>query len=377
MPPVTAIILLGPVGTGDLTQAVAQAQLACATDAVMALAGLPNLERIIVAHAPGWIFDFPVPTTIPVIFDPDSADRAFHFGERLVALIERYRLERVFYLGAGSLPLLPVSEMAAVIDQIAQVTEPTLVTNNLRSADWVAFNQAAKLGTIVSWLKRDNMLAWRLHEDLHYVEVTLPPSAATRLDIDTPFDLQVLALHPRTPHHLRAYLAQLEPRLNLVRLRAALPVLRTWGRRITLLGRVSPAMVELLGARKLWTRVFSEERSMVATQRQAHEIFSFMADHIERIGPVGFAAQLAQTSDLVLFDTRVYMAHHQIWPSDEERFASDMGQIEKIGDARLRHLTDVMTQAPIPILLGGHNVVAGGLYALTEIADLSAADYQP
>lgn len=369
---VTAIILLGPPGEGELTRAVSQAQLACATDAIVALATLPNVERIILAHAYNWAFDLQLPATVPIILDSDPADQPFNFGERLVELIDRFQLERVFYLGAGSLPLLPGSEMATIVDRLASATEPTLITNNLRSADWVAFNYASNLRSIVSWLKRDNMLAWRLNEELHYHAITLPPSAATRLDIDTPFDLQVLALHPQTPKHLQAYLTQIAPSLNLSHLQQAIPLLRTFGNRVTLMGRVSPAIVELLGARKLWTRVFSEERSMVATQRAPGEIFSFIADHIERIGATEFVAQLARTSDLALFDTRVYMAHHQIWPTDEERFASDMGQADKITDLRLRRLTEAVANATMPILLGGHNVVSGGLYALTEIADLSA-----
>jgi hypothetical protein len=168
-------------------------------------------------------------------------------------------------------------------------------------------------------------------------------------------------------------LAGIAPRLNQGRIEEALAVLRKPGSRVTLIGRVPMAASDLLGARQIWTRVFSEERGMVAAHRQEDgRVFSFIADHIERVGEAEFVAQLAATSDLVLFDTRVYMAHHQMWPPEEERFASDMGEAEKVGDARLRRLTEAVRAAPIPILMGGHNVVSGGVYALAEIAD-----YQP
>jgi len=373
MSSVTAVLMLGAPGSGDLVQSVAAARLAAATDSIAALAAIPSIERIILAHSPEVKLDLTSPSDTPLVLDADPVGAAFHFGRRLVELIERYQLDRVFYLGAGSQPLLPASELGEAVGRLAAATEPTLVTNNLRSADWVGFNQAAKLTEIASWLNRDNMLAWRLRENLKYGVVALPASAASRLDIDTPFDLQVLALHPHTTHYLRAYLTQLAPTLNLTRLQEALAVLRQPGSRVTLIGRVSSAAADLLGARQLWTRVFSEERGMVASQRQMEgQVFSFIADHIERAGEGEFVSQLARTSDLVLFDTRVYMAHHHIWPTDEERFASDLGLAQKISDVRLRRLTEAVRAAQVPILLGGHNVVSGGVYALAEIAD-----YQP
>jgi hypothetical protein len=365
--------MLGAPGMGDLVQGVAGARLAAATDSIAALAAIPSIERIILAHSPEVRLDLTSPFETPLVLDPDPVGEAFHFGRRLEGVIERYQLDRVFYLGAGSQPLLPPSELGEVVGRVAIATEPSLITNNLRSADWVGFNHASKLTKIASWLNRDNMLAWRLRENLRYDVVALPASAASRLDIDTPFDLQVLALHPHTPAHLRDYLAQPAPTLNLARLQEALAVLRKPGGRVTLIGRVSSAASDLLGARQLWTRVFSEERGMVASQRQAEgQVFSFIADHIERAGEGEFVKQLARTSDLVLFDTRVYMAHHHICPTDEERFASDLGLAQKISDARLRRLTEVVGESQVPILLGGHNVVSGGVYALAEIAD-----YQP
>jgi len=41
--------------------------------------------------------------------------------------------------------------------------------------------------------------------------------------------------------------------------------------------------------------------------------------------------------------------------------------VESIADPWLRDFTTAAANAPIPVLLGGHGVVAGGLYALAEI----------
>ncbi len=370
----TAIVMVGDAGPGELAQLITGAHLAALADLLLALAACPSVERVLLAYPPALALNLEPSPNLPLILESDPPNAEFHFGQRLVELVNRYQLARVFYLGAGGQPLLTSADLNPIIERLAAADGPTLITNNVRSADWVAFNNAHNLASIVHWLTRDNMLAWRLLEDLGYQvvsqpRVSQPASASTRLDIDTPFDLQVLALHPRTPQHLRYYLAAHESILNLSHLRQAIKVLRTPGSRVTLIGRVAATAWEALGTRQLWTRVFSEERGMVANGRQAQgQVFSFVADYIERAGEAQFMSHLARTSDLVLFDTRVFLAHHALWPSAEDRFASDLGYPEKISDARLRRLTAAVAQAPIPILLGGHNVVSGGLYALLEIA---------
>ncbi|HLF01206.1 MAG TPA: hypothetical protein VI547_04480, partial [Anaerolineales bacterium] len=90
-------------------------------------------------------------------------------------------------------------------------------------------------------------------------------------------------------------------------------------------------------------------------------------DYVAHVGEEQFIARLVETSDIVLLDTRVYLAHRHCWPPAEERFASDLGRADKIQDAPLKRLIEAVAAAPIPILLGGHNVVSGGLYALLDL----------
>jgi len=73
--------------------------------------------------------------------------------------------------------------------------------------------------------------------------------------------------------------------------------------------------------------------------------------------------------EAVFFDTRVVLAHHRLWPSAADRYASDLGLADRIQDSFLREFTAAAVNAPIPIVLGGHGVVSGGLYALVEIAE--------
>jgi hypothetical protein len=368
MNPVTAIVMLAPSEGGEWEGRVAGARKAAATDTILSLAAIPSVSRIILS-APAELANLSLPDLPQLVVAPDPTGTPFHFGNRLTELIREYSLERVLYMGGGSAPLLDTEQLCSVIDRIANADNPLAIANNLHSADWAAFTNADAVSGIAHWLMRDNMLAWRLRESAGFSVEALPASTTARTDIDTPFDLQLLALHPRTPRTLRDYLNALNNDLNLTRLQKAIDVLREPNSRITLIGRVSSWAWQALEAKRFWTRVFSEERGMVASRRQTDgQVFSLVADYIEQVGEEKFIRHLAETSDLVLFDTRVYMAHHRIWPSNEERFASDVGQAVAVNDGRLRRLVEAVEAAPIPILLGGHNVVSGGVYGLLEIA---------
>jgi hypothetical protein len=118
-----------------------------------------------------------------------------------------------------------------------------------------------------------------------------------------------------------------------------------------------------------WIRVFSEERGMSASGRQAAgQVQSLLAAHLRRLGAAAFMAELGGMVEAAFFDTRVVLAHERLWPSAADRYASDLGWAEAIADPYLRELTAAALQANIPIVLGGHGVVAGDLYGLVEVA---------
>jgi hypothetical protein len=60
------------------------------------------------------------------------------------------------------------------------------------------------------------------------------------------------------------------------------------------------------------------------------------------------------------------------WPSAADRYAADLGWVEQITDPNLLRLSRAIQGSTIPILAGGHGVVAGGIYALLE--SMEAAD---
>lgn len=365
--PLNAFIFIGPEGHSPLEQWVLGARLAATADLLAQLTACSEVENIIIAtplrELPTHFVDW------PVTWDFDVESKPFHFGERLAQLTAAYPAPAFAYFGAGCAPLLAQTQIQATLGEVLAAPSPFSITNNLLSSDWLVSNCAAEIQARTERLGRDNMLAPVLKYEANLSVRALPASAATRADIDTPADLLALAQHPHLPPNLRTYLeAHPAPEKMLTNWHAARRVLATPGSRITLIGRVSAAVLGVLEARtRCWTRVFSEERGMTASGRQAQgNVHSLVARHLEHVGPATFFAELAEMTDLVIFDTRVVLASTNRWPSAADRYASDAGQPELIADSFLRELTHAAMNAPMPVLLGGHGVVTGDLYTLLE-----------
>jgi hypothetical protein len=116
-------------------------------------------------------------------------------------------------------------------------------------------------------------------------------------------------------------------------------------------------------------RIYSEERGMQAAGRDTSgEVRSLLAFHLREVGCPRFFEELGQLADVACLDTRPLLAHLGVAASRADRFWSDLGCPERIEDQFLRELTAAARDAPLPVLLGGHSLVAGGLMLLTEAA---------
>lgn len=368
--PFTVLLFIGNEGPGQHEQWVAGGRLAAAQDALNLIHSLPNLGRIIVVTPNRQLAE--LYSHWPVIWDFDSPSTRFHFGQRLAGLLGESAADPFFYWGAGSLPLLPRDTLAEALAEVAASPTPLAITNNPLSSDWLIGNCPEAVRARPNRLERDNMLGPVLAFEAAVEVRGLPASAATRLDIDTPADLLLLSLHPHCGATLADYL-RADPRGHETsRWPAAAQILSTPGNRVTFIGRIaSAAWAYVEKHTRAWTRVFSEERGMNASGRQsAGQVRSLVAAHLAHVGPDAFFDELSQMADLVFFDTRVALAHQQRWPSPADRYASDLGLPEEIEDEFLRELTRAAINAPMPVVLGGHGVVAGDLYGLVEIVNL-------
>ncbi len=365
-----AVIMLGAGGSTPQEQLVRDAQRANVRDLLHLLRANRVEQIVLAAPQTDWLSD-----DRDLIRADDLPNAPFHFGQRLAALISAYRYDPALYFGGGSTPLLDSTLMETIVGIVTQAASGSsnlpdrlALTNNLHSSDWIGFTQVARALPIVADQRRDNSIAWALRENGGYeVRALSALRPATGFDIDTPTDLALLAQHPDIMPNLRAVLDDV--RLTSIPIEAVLDVLRQNGKTVALIGRVSPmAWSALNRVCQVWTRVIAEERGMVASEREARgEVRSLLLPMLEGLGMEGFFAQLAELADAVLFDTRVLFAARGMTPSAADRYASDLLWHWAIEDEWLRAFTFAAATAPIPVVLGGHSLVSGGLHALAEI----------
>ena len=364
----TLVVFLGGLGDTPVEQMVAVTRLTCALDTIEAALSTGAFERTILAT------DQACDQDLPPGLELDIDDGPFHFGRRLAGIIRRHSLTSVVYLGGGSMPLLD----GAGLSQITQGLEGDRArTNNRFSSDLVAFPITPDVLAAVEGVDRDNSLARAIEESAGLTLEELPRTVATQMDIDSPSDLAVLALTGEGGPRLRDYLRSLESEthstgqaLSLTAYQRVLPLLTDREAQIVVAGRVgSHAWQYLERETACRVRLFAEERGLESDDRAstgtARSLLGFV---IEAAGIDRFFELLPQLGDAAFIDTRVLLAHMRIDATREDRFLSDLGNWTRISDPFLRDFTRAATEAAIPVLLGGHSLMSGGLMALNECA---------
>jgi hypothetical protein len=358
------LIMTGVTEESEPERMVSQARQAVTLDLVERALTVPTLGPVVVAtNSPEFAQRL---AGCPVEVDLDPPGETFHFGRRLAGLIERYGMQRCFYIGGGAGPLMPAAQMADIAAALGG-EDRLLITNNFYSSDLVAFSPASLLNEY-PLPATDNELAWLLGEEGGLPIRELPRTAATQFDVDTPLDLLTLAVHPEAGPHTQALLKSLQ--LDTSRLDAALPLMLDRDATLLIAGRVSSATWSYLERETACsTRVLSEERGMRASGRQARgEVRSLLGYYLDAVGLDRFFQSLAKMAGAVFLDNRVLFAHRAMWPTAADRFYSDLGQVESISDPFVRALTEAALAAPVPVIMGGHSLVSGGMYALVEAA---------
>jgi hypothetical protein len=289
--------------------------------------------------------------------------------------VEALGLERVVYAGGGALPLAG----ADTLERLALAVSgdaPCVYTNNLFSADIAAFYPASALKQI-DLSAVDNDLAWLLHYRAGLPYAAAPRTLETQFDIDTPTDVAVLGqaatdapLQARVGSYLAAYLGRSRghiAELSSVVERAA-GVMATRRAQVLFAGRLSALTWRRLELNlPSQTRVISEERGMRASGREARgEARSVLGLYTDVAGPEGLVKALEQTCDAAFLDTRVLFAHRRLSPVRADRFASDALRPQDVSDPWVRELTQALAGAAIPVVPGGHSLMSGGVWALSE-----------
>ena len=364
---VTVLVFHGDHAATPVERLMADGWAACALDTIDLALACPLVDRVIaVTNSDALAARAGALDRVEV--ERDQPGEPFHFGRALQRAIQAHDVSRPLYFGAAAAPLLSPATLEDVCRRLL-AAERTVVTNNAGSADFFGFSPAGALGRIPLPESGDNSLPRLLARQAGLQVDVLPPTVEATFDVDTPTDLAILSVQTAIKPHARRYVES--QTLDTSRLERAMPALILRDTRKTLIGRVK---TEFWGTSELGirgpTRMFIEERAMQSYGRHTRgEVRSLLAHLYEAIGAERFFARLSEYSDVVLFDSRPLLYHLSPGLARRpERFLSDLGQPDGIEDPMLREFTAAALACPVPVILGGQNVVAGALWALVQEA---------
>lgn len=287
--------------------------------------------------------------------------RAFHFGRTLQSVVRTERLDGFVYFGSGSGGLLSVDQATTLV-RFARRDGPSALFNNFYSCDFCAVSGAQRLLDL-HLPAIDNPLGFAL-SDQGTPCFGLPRDLATQVDIDTPIDLYLLAESRHGGPALRGFLNAQD--LRHPALPALLDTLVDRSARLAVIGRVHPtAWAQLEAAVACRTSVYSEGRGLRASPMKRP---LFLQELRKTVGVERFFATLATCADAAIVDTRPLLGHGRPLPPAADRFASDLFRDERVRDPLWSQFARLARGGDLPILLGGHGLVSGGLLLLAEIA---------
>jgi CTP:molybdopterin cytidylyltransferase MocA len=296
----------------------------------------------------------------------DTRDaRPFHFGRTLQRVIGELKAEGILYCSGAALPLISQAEISWILETMEK-HPPCVVVNNLQSVDLLAWNPAEYIQRIEPPIS-DNFLGWLLKE-AGMEKILIPNSAGIHFDLDTPTDFLILGLSGLAgPRALAALKAITWP---VDRVKRVADVLSTDLPEVALIGRVGTPIIDHFNRNlRVRLRIISEERGMKALRREEEgKVLSIVGDMIDQMGPRQFFRHLESICQAVFFDTRVAFANRGRRVSDWDRYHSDLGRVDLIEDPWVREFTEAALECRIPVLLGGHSIVSGGLWILADRA---------
>jgi len=350
-----AVIFHPPSGPSSLEALVASARAHAAMDLIEAVR--PLVSAVVVVGD-------------PAVFSPLNAsgiditamcpEDPFHFGHTLQAIVKAHRLDAALYFGSGSGALLEDEDLSDLV-AFAQRRDPAALLNNFYSCDFAVFSDAAVL-TRQPLPANDNGIGFHL-ADAGVRCFGLPRSVKTQFDLDTPTDAMLLQASERGGRRLRAFLER--QTFGHSPLRGVLDALTRREALIYLVGRVSPVTWQAFETQVACrTAGIVEGRGMKAYARHRPLVVPSL---FENEGWDRFFAALQAAADAAIIDSRPLLAPEGNMPSPAERFASDGYQLSALEDPRWRDFTEQAAACSIPVLLGGHSLVSGGLYLLAEI----------
>jgi hypothetical protein len=351
---IVAAIFHAPMGTTEPERFVEGGRVASTEDLIRDLR--PSIDDILVVTGQDRAESFRRSDVEVVQSEPE---RPFHFGITLKQLVRDYDIDSLLYFGSGSGGLLS-SGSIGTLSAFAERDERGALFNNFYSCDFAVFTSASSL-LALALPELDNGIGFAL-ADAGIPCFALARTVETEFDIDTPIDLLLLRASGKGGASLKRFLQ--EGRIEHPTLSALCERLCDRSALIHLSGRINPttwgAFERQVACR---TTGVVEGRGMRATGDSRQLLLQRI---LREDGPTAFFQRAAETADAAVIDTRPLLATHGRLPPASDRFASDLLLVDAIRDPDWQAFTAAAADAPIPVLLGGHSLVSGGLYLLGE-----------
>ena len=351
------VTFVGGWGESAPERALASAQRAIAAENLRRAVGCGGFDRHVLVTNEPELLDIKLPNV-----EVERSPEPFHFGRCLRDVLRRHGAVRACCLGGGSMPLASESLFGEVAKRLVEGSD-IVISNNLYSGDMTAFTPVDALDRILL-PEIDNPLPRLLRDHAGLDAVALDKGIETLMDVDTPTDLAVLSLYPRLPENLRRALVATE--LQTRQLKRAIACFTDKEARVTVAGRVGSFVWSRLETDTACRcRVVSEGRGMRSDGWGGKSMLGYLLDSS---GVSGFFDKLSEMGDAAFLDTRVIFNHAGKSFSASDRFYSDMLEAESVADLWLREFTLGARESGIPVILGGHSLVSGGILALIDAA---------
>lgn len=297
-----------------------------------------------------------------VVIERSTSD--FHFGRSLFEAIRRYEIENLFYAGGGSGTLFDKKDFEKIVSFLVR-SSGKMLANNFYSADMIGISPAQEILKLDP-PERDNDLGW-LARDAGFEPYEMTRSAKSQLDLDTPADLIPLKLSGRADGRLKNHLSTVNS--ESTRIQDVLPQLTDQNSRLVIGGRLGASTWSYLEKNAACQiDVISEGRGSYNGDRKKVTRSYWLGKILQERGPETLISSLGEKGTGLFIDSRVLFDFLGKWPSRKDRFSSDLLDPSGIEVEYLRDLTRAAGDYPKPVILGGHSMISGSLYLLTDAA---------
>lgn len=294
-----------------------------------------------------------------VIFE--KTEKNFNFGKYLLKIINKYSLDKIFYFGAGSCYLLKTDELKFISEN---TVKGQFISNNPISSDFISFSSSDLNNEIIlNFPNIDNYFSSYLMNTTPLKYIKMPVSLGSIFDIDTPNDFAILSKITNNSCRIGNYMSNnIFKNIDLDKL---LKILSSKSNEIFVYGRINPLNL-YIAERDIPCKIrfLSEERGLKIRGKASASLLKhvFNSENFDN-----FFKLFENICSAGIFDTRVIFSLFAGKYDQEDVYLSDMKMWEKINNPFIKSFTKKISESKVPIILGGHSVVNGGLMALSNL----------